>query len=95
MSDAIIRCAAPAAQRAIPRAVMVRSPHTSHMDHRSTVLPISAQVSIPLEEIELTAMRAQSAGGQNVNKVSSAIHLTRSGRQIHSADANSMMDTAT
>ena len=38
-------------------------------------LIISTRVSIPLGEIEMSAVRSSGPGGQNVNKVSSAIHL--------------------
>lgn len=39
------------------------------------MLHISNKTNIPLHEIEISFIRAQGAGGQNVNKVSTAVHL--------------------
>src|SRR4030042_5235714 len=39
------------------------------------MIQISKNISIPIDEIECRAIRSQGAGGQNVNKVSTAIHL--------------------
>jgi ribosome-associated protein len=40
-----------------------------------SMLQITKRTAIPLSEIELSAVRSQGAGGQNVNKVATAIHL--------------------
>lgn len=42
---------------------------------RLAMLRISDNLTIPLAEIEMQAVRSQGSGGQNVNKVSTAIHL--------------------
>ena len=39
------------------------------------MIALSRTVSIPDSELEITAIRAQGAGGQHVNKASTAIHL--------------------
>ena len=39
------------------------------------MLKLSNQLAIRMQDIDIQAIRSQGAGGQNVNKVSSAIHL--------------------
>ncbi len=51
--------------------------HIHHLDAGEIVeeLRVTDTLAIPLSEIEIKAVRSQGAGGQNVNKVASAIHL--------------------
>ena len=51
-------------------------------------LEINESLRIPMSEIEMTAVRSQGAGGQNVNKLATAIHL-----RFDIANSPSLTDT--
>ena len=58
------------------------------------MLQLSSRVSIPMEEIELKAIRSQGPGGQNVNKVETKVQLVHkpTGIQISCSDSRSQHD---
>lgn len=43
--------------------------------HDVSMLQITATLSLPIREVDIHQIRAQGAGGQNVNKVATAVHL--------------------
>ena len=51
-----------------------------------TMLQVSSRVSIPLQEIQLQAIRSQGAGGQNVNKVETGVRLIWTGKLADGRD---------
>lgn len=53
-------------------------PHSHSIDskpQRVKELEVTSTLHIPMSEIDTSAVRAQGAGGQNVNKVATAVHL--------------------